>query len=410
MGATRTLDVPGAGGQRRVTGSRRRSAWVAGALALTLVVTGCQNLPRRTAGTRCARVGEYAHDGTWVLKCGTKRRWARFITIDDVNRQFGDWLRAQAAVTPTTTAPPPPPPPPISTFGQVTGLPVGRGPNALLPGMYLTTPPADAYCEISHSDGRAVTGDRVAVGGPMFFEVRDAGGYVSTDGPCTWSLAPPEAVGVRADGNAGYRVGIELPPGRYVAPGAARSAKCYWETSTSADGSVGAITDISYSRGPQVAVVKPTDRLFVSSGCGMWTLQQTLPDKFVELVSSPSNWVFQGLRTYLQGGQVTFNRYPGLGQVQWVFDNFRLTLTKPVDQPFSEGTFDVADLATSSEPGLDTGGEGRSCTTFGTATIANLHLDADGLPDSADVIISASCPGPTWNGPFAIWLRIRPGA
>ena len=85
----------------------RRATAIGALLAVTLVLSACQNLPRRTAGAKCKTVGEHAQDGTWVLKCGSNKRWNKLMTVAAANDAVANWLRSQ--VPPTPPAPPAPP-------------------------------------------------------------------------------------------------------------------------------------------------------------------------------------------------------------------------------------------------------------------------------------------------------------
>jgi len=80
-----------------MTLTTRRATAIGALLAVTLVLSACQNLPRRTAGAKCKTVGEHAQDGTWVLKCGSNKRWNKLMTIAAANDAVANWLRSAGA-------------------------------------------------------------------------------------------------------------------------------------------------------------------------------------------------------------------------------------------------------------------------------------------------------------------------
>lgn len=71
-------------------------------------------------------------------------------------------------------------------------------------------------------------------------------------------------------GNGTHRVGVDIAPGTYVAPG---GSGCYWERQSVFGGSgVDAIIANEFARGGQVVVtIAATDKGFKTSGCGTWT-------------------------------------------------------------------------------------------------------------------------------------------
>ncbi len=70
-------------------------------------------------------------------------------------------------------------------------------------------------------------------------------------------------------GNGQYRVGTDIAPGTYVAPG---GSGCYWERqATFGGGSLGDIIANDLSSGGQVVVtISASDKGFKTSGCGTW--------------------------------------------------------------------------------------------------------------------------------------------
>ena len=67
-------------------------------ILLIAAVAGC-NLPRAVAGSRCAKVGDYAQDGTYVLKCSTSKRWVRGITTAVADKALAALVAAVSTPT-----------------------------------------------------------------------------------------------------------------------------------------------------------------------------------------------------------------------------------------------------------------------------------------------------------------------
>lgn len=263
------------------TATRSRAAIVVAAVGLMLL-SGCQQLPKRTVGSRCAVSGSLAHDGAWILRCGGRGRWTKVATIASANDAIGAWLRSQAPLTvggtgrdggpagstsattgmpglraPTSAAP-------ATTFAA-GAAPVADRPGAIRPGLYWTIVPDDDECWVEVT-GAATERRRHGDGGPLFLSL-DAGTTVEATGSCVWTLGPPPPLAVPADGDGMYRVGVELAPGLYSAPG---SDDCAWAITSSADGSAGSITDAFVGSGPQMIAVDADDAFLLSSGCGAW--------------------------------------------------------------------------------------------------------------------------------------------
>lgn len=95
-------------------------------LAVTaLLVVGC-NLQAGRAGARCSRVGDFAQDGTYLLKCNARHRWFRGITLAQGEQLIAAIKALQAAATATTAAPPAPtttaaPVPPLTATSVSVG-------------------------------------------------------------------------------------------------------------------------------------------------------------------------------------------------------------------------------------------------------------------------------------------------
>ncbi len=85
----------------------------------------------------------------------------------------------------------------------------------------------------------------------------------TTPAPAT-TLAGPKTT----FGPGTYRVGVDIAPGTYVAPG---GTGCYWERQSVFGGGFDAIIANEASSGGQVVVtVSASDKGFKTSGCGTW--------------------------------------------------------------------------------------------------------------------------------------------
>ncbi|MBM2622876.1 hypothetical protein JIG36_45990 [Actinoplanes sp. LDG1-06] len=65
-----------------------------------------------------------------------------------------------------------------------------------------------------------------------------------------------------------YLVGKDFNAGVYRSVG---NTSCYWERATNAGGSTSSIIANDIGSGQRLVYVKPTDKVFKSSGCGTWT-------------------------------------------------------------------------------------------------------------------------------------------
>lgn len=65
-----------------------------------------------------------------------------------------------------------------------------------------------------------------------------------------------------------YRAGIDVEPGRYVAPG---GDGCTWTRSSAPGQSLAAVIDSGSGPGPSMSVTLEGDQYFFSSRCGEWT-------------------------------------------------------------------------------------------------------------------------------------------
>jgi hypothetical protein len=371
----------------------RRAATYGTLLAVTLLLSACQNLPRATAGAKCKVVGEHAQDGTWVLKCGPNKRWNKLMTIDAANDAVANWLRSQA---PAPTAPPAtttPPPAAATNFGPTNSAVVADRAGAIKPGTYATRPLDGTYCTIEIFGGP--TRRRFGKAGPMYIDLA-VGDWIKTTGNCRWNLGPVAPQTMPSSGDGMYRVGTEIQPGLYTAPG---STECYWETATRADGSFSAITDIYYGRGPQLVEIAAGEAYFVSDDCGPWTRMTSLPNRFLHYVSPPTGAPLEGLRAFYRDNE--FEVSPSSSMLAAGFGGALMTLY-PVGGTYAVGDYPISRIPVT--PGVmrfDLSGPAGGCNEItGTAHVLSVTVDGGGSPTSMHVLVDGACSGQ----PFAINL------
>lgn len=334
----------------------RRTGIAATLLAATLLLSACQNLPRRVAGTKCKTVGEHAQDGTWVLKCGSNKRWNKLMTIAAANDAVANWLRSQVPAAPTTTAPPAPGA--ITSFGPITNARVADRPDHVKPGTYFTTVPAGSVCEVTVFGATR----RLGTEGPQYMELVGTENFSAT-GPCTWTNQSPDTQTMPASGNGMYRVGREIGLGVYVAPGS-NAGTCYWETATDATGTVDAVTDIYYGDGPQLVVIDDKDKYFASEGCGPWTPLPVAPDRFLQIVSTPG-LPFGGARAFYAGVDVTATATAGLVTVN--AGAYQITISPPSGGTYTTGVHDFFSSSNVNQYGVGIQRGNKVCTLLSGA-------------------------------------------
>ncbi len=81
--------------------------------------------------------------------------------------------------------------------------------------------------------------------------------------------APVTSAAIATFGPGMKRVGTDVIPGTYRAPG---SDSCYWERLNGFAGKLGNIIANEFSAGPQIVSISATDKGFYSTRCGTWTL------------------------------------------------------------------------------------------------------------------------------------------
>jgi hypothetical protein len=104
-----------------------------------------------------------------------------------------------------------------------------------------------------------------------------SGGKTATDasvatGTASANPAPGKSATARhaqSWGDGTYEVGVDIKPGKYRSPGQTEEApECYWARLKSSN-DIDIISN-NASSGPQIVVIKPTDKYFLSTGCQPW--------------------------------------------------------------------------------------------------------------------------------------------
>ena len=81
----------------------------------------------------------------------------------------------------------------------------------------------------------------------------------------------PTIVGTPVDGTGVYLVGVDIPPGTYWTAG---SDGCYWARLSDASGAPDAVIANDITAGPTTVTIEPTDGVFETRGCAVWTLRR----------------------------------------------------------------------------------------------------------------------------------------
>lgn len=81
------------------------------------------------------------------------------------------------------------------------------------------------------------------------------------------SVGAEKPTKIKKWGNGLYEVGSDIKPGKYKSSG---GDLCYWARLSSLDGQYSSIIANSASTGPQVVVIKSTDKGFKTQSCGEW--------------------------------------------------------------------------------------------------------------------------------------------
>jgi hypothetical protein len=105
--------------------------------------------------------------------------------------------------------------------------------------------------------------------GQAYVQIKETDGWFSTTRMEDWVLVSGAATGPRATtfgGDGMYLVGVDIEPGTYTSTGDG-----YWERLKSAVGGVDGIIVNGNAKGTATVKIAKTDRLFSSSGMGVWT-------------------------------------------------------------------------------------------------------------------------------------------
>gem|GEM_PF-4317044 len=251
-------------------------------------------------------------------------------------------------------------------------------------------------CDIVQDDSNGDwIGRRFGIDGPLVFEVRPDAARLTTTGPCIWGPASPAPSSPASNGDGVLRVGVDIEPGRYVAPNS-RTVECYWETASDEDGSLAAITDNSFSTGPQIAVIETGDRLFSTSGCGTWTPLPVLPDAYMSMITSPASTSMMGHRAFYSGDELY------LGASSNVFDiisvngqGWSLNLMGPRAARLENGTWPTDVGPTDTTPQIIVSAPSRVVCVGepGEFTVANLVRDESEKMIGFDIYWLSECDG-----------------
>lgn len=119
-------------------------------------------------------------------------------------------------------------------------------------------------------DDQTVASDTTTTEAPAQAETTAAPATAAPTTAAPTTAAPTTAAGPKTRfGDGQYRVGTDIAPGTYVAPG---GRACYWERqATFGGGSLGDIIANDLSSGGQVVVtIAASDVGFETDGCGTW--------------------------------------------------------------------------------------------------------------------------------------------
>ncbi|MFE9774976.1 hypothetical protein ACFYOV_25540 [Streptomyces sp. NPDC005931] len=81
--------------------------------------------------------------------------------------------------------------------------------------------------------------------------------------------APKKATKAAFDGDGDFRVGSDVEPGTYRTTGNT-DGLCYWQRAKDSSGEIESVLANDNVSGTAYVTVKPTDKLFSSSGCNDW--------------------------------------------------------------------------------------------------------------------------------------------
>jgi len=368
---------------------------VALALVVVVVASGC-SLGTGKAGAKCPKVGNYASDGVYVLKCNARKRWERGITVAAGQALLN---AAIAANKPKPTSPPTSPPvtaaalrPPITAFG-VIDVEVGTSPGQVKPGLYTTS--GDDCSWARYDAGDNIIGSNL-FNGRDFVLIRSSDVYFASFGPCYWVEAPGSPQSVPASGDATRRVGIEIQPGLYRSAGTTSGSKCTWFRESSNDGSVDAIIDAASTHGPQIVEVKASDAAFETRSCPPFVQLSSIPARVGAISGAPDEYITGGQRATFA---VPFDAVTASGTavtgITAQFGPYQLQLNPPTGGAFTVGaSVDAVWTATSALSGMRLTSNGRSCSSnIASFDIEQLSFDSGGNLSAIDVTFAQICDG-----------------
>ncbi|MFI5844289.1 hypothetical protein ACIA8K_31800 [Catenuloplanes sp. NPDC051500] len=113
--------------------------------------------------------------------------------------------------------------------------------------------------------------------------------------------APPNSFG----GAGTYRVGRDFQPGVYRATGA---TACYWHRARNASGRPASILANDIGSGQRIVYIRPSDRVFRTSGCSRW---RRIFDSGLQRVSTRTTLPGDGV--YLVGADFVPGTYRTVG-------------------------------------------------------------------------------------------------
>ncbi len=358
--------------------SARRAAGLL--MIVALVASGC-SLQAGRAGARCTKVGSFASDGVYVLKCNARKRWERGITI-----ALGQQLLAAAiaANTPRTTVAPP-----ITSFGAFDG-PVGTGPGQVKPGVYTTVGDGCTWGRYDAADN--LLGSN-SFSGRDFVLIRPTDVSFASFGPCQWVEAPASAESVPSSGNATQRVGIEIQPGFYRSAGTTSGTKCFWARESSLDGSSASLIDANATHGPQIVQVKSTDVAFEARNCPPFTAFAGPPTQYGVIIGQTDELITSGQQAQYA---VPFDAVTITGtsaEITAQFGGYELQLRPPTGGALA--AIDYDNLGATSTPtvgSMTLTSPGKSCTTTAASfSIVAVAYGGGGVVTSLSVVAQQIC-------------------
>jgi hypothetical protein len=105
---------------------------------------------------------------------------------------------------------------------------------------------------------------------PLYVEIKGGDAGFVTEDCARWVEAKDsDAVSYLTIDDGQYRIGKDIEPGVYGAPGGAD--ECYWERQSSFDGEFESVIANDFGGVDPIVEVSPSDVGFYTSGCGTWT-------------------------------------------------------------------------------------------------------------------------------------------